>query len=52
MTRIFTLGDKQLRVLRMIAPHIVDPQNATDIYNVLTFDSEKSKAGEIIRNSR
>lgn len=50
--RIFTFGDKQLKVLRMMAPHIVDPQNATDIYNVLTFDSEKSKAGEIIRNSR
>ena len=50
--RIFTFGDKQLRVLRMMAPHIVDPQNATDIYNVLTFDSEKSEAGEIIRNSR
>ena len=52
MMRIFTFGDKQLKVLRMMAPHIVDPQNATDIYNVLTFDSEKSKAGEIIRNSR
>ena len=52
MMRIFTFGDKQLKALRMMAPHIVDPQNATDIYNVLTFDSEKSKAGEIIRNSR
>lgn len=52
MMRIFTFGDKQLRVLRMMAPHIVDPQNATDIYNVLTFDSEKSKAGEIMKNSR
>lgn len=50
--RIFTFGDKQLRVLRMMAQHIVDPQNATDIYNVLTFDSEKSEAGEIMRNSR
>ena len=50
--RIFTFGDKQLRVLRMMATHIVDPQNATDIYNVLTFDSEKSEAGEIMRNSR
>lgn len=50
--RIFTFGDKQLRVLRMMAPHIVDPQNATDIYNVLTFDSEKSEAGEIMKNSR
>ena len=52
MMRVFTFGDKQLRVLRIMAPHIVDPQNATDIYNVLTFDSEKSKAGEIIRKSR
>ena len=50
--RIFTFGDKQLKVLRMMAPRIVDPHNATDIYNVLTFDSEKSEAGEIIRNSR
>ncbi|WP_444403004.1 hypothetical protein [Prevotella sp.] len=31
---------------------MVDPQNATDIYNVLTFDSGKSKAGEKIRNSK
>ena len=52
MMRVFTFGDKQLKALRMMAPRIVDPQNATDIYNVLTFDSEKSEAGEIIRNSR
>lgn len=52
MMRISTFGDKQLKVLHMMAPHIVDPHNATDIYNVLTFDSEKSKAGEIMRNSR
>ena len=52
MMRLFTFGDAQLKVLRLMASHIVDPQNATDIYNVLTFDSEKSKAGEIIRNSR
>lgn len=52
MMRIFTFGDKQLKVLRMMAPRIVDPQNATDIYNVLTFDSEKSEAGEIMKNSR
>lgn len=52
MMKMFTFGDKQLRVLRLMAPHIVDPENAIAIYNVLTFDSEKSKAGEIIRNSR
>lgn len=36
----------------MMAPRIVDPQNAIVIYDVLTFDSEKSKAGEIMRNAR
>ena len=43
---------KQLKVLSMMASRIVDPQNAIVIYNVLTFDSEKSKAGEIMRNAR
>ena len=52
MMRQFTFGDKQLKVLSMMAPHIVDPQNAIVIYNVLTFDSEKTKAGEILRNAR
>ena len=52
MMKMFTFGDKQLRVLRIMAPHIVDPQNASDIYNVLSFDSEKKKAGEIMKNSR
>ena len=52
MMKMFTFGDEKLKVLRLMAPHIVDPENAITIYNVLTFDSEKSKAGEIIRNSR
>ena len=52
MMKLFTFGDKQLKVLRLMAPHIVDPENAITIYNVLTFDSEKSKAGEIMKNSR
>ena len=52
MMRQFSFGDKQLKVLSMMAPHIVDPQNAIVIYNVLTFDSEKAKAGEILRNAR
>ena len=52
MMRQFSFGDKQLKVLNMMAPHIVDPQNAIVIYNVLTFDSEKTKAGEILRNAR
>ncbi len=50
--RLFSFGDKQLKVLSMMASRIVDPQNAIVIYNVLTFDSEKSKAGEIMRDAR
>ena len=50
--RLFSFGDKQLKVLSMMASRIVDPQNAIVIYDVLTFDSEKSKAGEIMRNAR
>ena len=50
--RLFSFGDKQLKVLSVMAPRIVDPQNAIVIYDVLTFDSEKSKAGEIMRNAR
>ena len=44
--RLFSFGDKQLKVLSMMASRIVDPQNAIVIYDVLTFDSEKSKVGE------
>jgi hypothetical protein len=52
MMKMFTFSDKQLKVLRLMAPHIVDPENAIAIYDVLTFDSDKSKAGEIMRISR
>lgn len=52
MMRIFSFGDEQLKALRMMAPRIVDPQNAAVIYNVLTFDSEKEEAAEIIRRCR
>ena len=36
----------------MMAPHIVDPQNATDIYKLFSFDSDKEKAGEIMRKCK
>ena len=52
MMKMFSFGDEQLKVLRMMAPRIIDPQNATDIYKVFSFDSEKEKAGEIMRRSR
>ena len=50
--KIFTFDDERLRALSMMAPHIVDPQNATDIYKLFTFDSDKEKAGEIMRKCK
>ena len=49
---LFTFSDKRFKVLKMMAPRIIDPQNAIDIYKLFTFDSEKQKAGEIMRNCR
>jgi len=52
LMRMFSFDDKRLKVLRIVAPHIVDVQNAGDIYKLFTFDSGKQKAGEILRSSR
>ena len=50
--KIFPFDDEQLKALKMMAPHIVDLQNTGLIYKVFSFDSEKDKAEDIIRNSR
>ena len=50
--KIFPFDDEQLKALKMMAPHIVDLQNTGLIYKIFSFDSEKDKAEEIIRNSR
>lgn len=50
--KIFPFDDEQLKTLRMMAPHIVDPQNVIVIYQLFSFDSEKQKVGEILRSSR
>ena len=50
--KIFPFDDEQLKALRMMAPHIVDPQNAIVIYQLFSFDSEKQKVGEILSSSR
>lgn len=34
MMKMFTFSDKQLKVLRLMAPHIVDPENAIAITSV------------------
>lgn len=50
--KIFPFDDEQLKALKMMAPHIVDLQNTGLIYKVFSFDNEKEKAEEIIRNSK
>ncbi len=52
MMKIFSFSDKRLKVLRIMAPRIVDVQNATDIYQLFSFDSEKQKVGEILKSCR
>ena len=52
MMNIFTFDDRKLKALRLMAPHIVDLQNATIIYQQFSFDSEKQKVGEILRSRR
>jgi len=52
MMKIFSFSDERLKVLRMMASRIVDVQNAADIYQLFSFDSEKQKAGEILKSCR
>ena len=50
--RIFTFGDSKMKALRLMAPHIIDLQNAIIIYQQFNFESEKQKVGEILRSIR
>lgn len=50
--KIFSFDDSKIKVLSMMAPRIVDLQNATDIYRIFTFDSDKERAANILRNCR
>ena len=50
--KIFSFDDSKMKVLCMMAPRIVDLQNATDIYRIFTFDCDKKKTANILRNSR
>lgn len=51
LMRMFTFGDDKLKVLRLMAFRIVDPQNSADIYRLFDVDSEKAKVGQILRGS-
>lgn len=49
LLRLFTFSDAKFKVLGMVAPRIVDPQNAADIYREFDFSSDRDKAAEILR---
>lgn len=46
--KLLSFSSDQLKALSLMAPYIVDPQNAIHIYNVFSFESDKQKAAEII----
>jgi len=48
LLKLFSFSDSKFKVLRMMAPRIVDPQNASDIYRVFDFSSDKDKAADIL----
>lgn len=48
MMEVFSFSDDKLHVLKIMAPRIVDAQNAYIIYKAFTFDSDKEKAAEIM----
>lgn len=48
MMELFSFSDDKLHVLKIMAPRIVDAQNAYVIYKTFTFDSDKEKATEIM----
>lgn len=49
---IFSFTDGKMKALGFVAPHIVDAQNAAEIYSQFTFSTEKDKAAELIRSAR
>ena len=49
---IFSFTDGKMKALGFVAPHIVDAQNAAEIYSQFTFGADKDKAAELIRSAR
>lgn len=49
MMGLFTFDDDRLKVFGFMAPHVVDPENAIDVYRLLDFDGSKEKAQRMMR---
>jgi hypothetical protein len=46
--RMLSFSADKLRALELMAPHIVDPQNAFQLYESFTFSADRQKAREIM----
>lgn len=49
---IYTFDDEKLKVLEIVAPHIIDAENYEDIIKSLSFISSEEKAHKILRQAR
>ena len=50
LLQLFSFSDAKLKALRFMARQIVDPQNAYDIYQAFTFDSDRDKAARLMHD--
>lgn len=49
LLKLFSFSDGKLKALQILAPRMVDPENAADVYGVFDFSSDKDKAAEMLR---
>lgn len=49
LLQLFNFDDTKLQALRLMASHIVDPQNVSVVTETLSFDTNKDKALQILR---
>ena len=49
LMKTFTFDDSRLRALRIIAPHIVDPQNVSRITSLFTFSDDKERVLQLLQ---
>lgn len=49
---IYSFDDEKLKVLEIVAPHIIDMENHEDIIKSLSFISSEEKAHKILRQAR
>lgn len=49
LMKTFSFDDSRLRALRIMAPHIVDPQNVSQITVLLTFSDNKDRALQMLQ---